>query len=37
MKDFNEIIADFVNASISNGKAQEEGNANQAMIVLEHI
>ena len=30
MKDFNEIIIDFVNASISNGKAQEEGNANQA-------
>ena len=28
-----EIITDFVNASISNGEAQEEGNANQAIII----
>ena len=30
MNDVNNIISDFVNASINNGIAQENGNANQA-------
>lgn len=30
MSDVNSIIADFANAAINNGKAQEDGNANQA-------
>ena len=30
MNDINDVIFDFVNASINNGIAQENGNANQA-------
>lgn len=30
MNDVNNVILDFINASINNGVAQEDGNANQA-------